>query len=353
MVLEWMDNYPNCVQTVKFDDFWARSRFNGIIHGLDLEDQVRQSFSEMELGGGFVSFLAYRFGNKTIGSLAVFKDPWYRSAGRETVACFGLVTALDADTLARLVEAARDIAEKAGCTALRGPVNVPRILFGYGIQVSGFGLPVIAGTSFNTRNDAYAFFELESDDYFDHTDKYYNFSQDFGKTRAYIDAIKLDRSFRVVNPDLDNPGDIAGRVADMMNHLLVYRPDYQLATAVRLVTAAKAYKLVPHGEKLLAFYFDGDVLAGGVIMQPDWFQVFAGARVTGVIGEIYMLEPAYQGRKLMLNFAEYSEQVLKDLVATHYEHASIWAESDKALSTVKVGYNAIIKEFRVYEVIIR
>jgi len=339
------------VQHISFDEFWARSRFKSIIPGLDLGAQVRQAFGEMEQGSGFASFLACKSDEGILGSLAVFKDPWYRSAKRDNVACFGLATARDGNTLSKLILAARDAAEKAGCKALRGPVNVPRIFFGYGIQVSGFGLPIVAGTSVNTSEEAYPFEELDADGFFDRVDKYYNLSQDFSKTRAYIDTITLDRSFRVVNPNLDNCRDITERVADMMNRLLGYRPDYQLTSAERLAGAAKAYKLVPRGERLLAFYFDGDELAGGVIMQPDWFQVFAGVRVRSIVGEIYMLEKKYQGRKLMLNFAEYSEKVLKELGATHYEHASIWEDSGGALSTVKAGYNAIIKEFRTYELV--
>nr|MDO8109309.1 hypothetical protein [Candidatus Sigynarchaeota archaeon] len=351
MVIETYTGSAILVQQVSFDEFWARSRFKGIVPGLDLGAQVRQAFVEMEQGGGFASFLACEYGGKIVGSMVVFKDPWYRSARRDNVACFGLVTARDASTLARLVLVARDVAEKAGCKAVRGPVNVPRIFFGYGIQVSGFGLPVVAGTSINTSDEATPFLELDTEDFFDRTDKYYNLSQDFAKTRAYIDTITLDRNLRIVNPNLNDPRDIAGGVADMMNRLLGSRPDYQLTSAEKLAAAVNVYKFVPHGEKLLAFYFDGDELAGGVIMQPDWFQVFAGVRVSSIVGEIYMLEKKYQGRKLMLNFAEYSEKVLKELGATHYEHASIWEESGGALSTVKAGYNAIIKEFRVYEIV--
>ncbi len=75
-------------------------------------------------------------------------------------------------------------------------------------------------------------------------------------------------------------------------------------------------KIVPRSERLIGLFFDGDILAGAVIMQPDWFQVLAGKAVTTIIGDIYMLDAAYQGRRLFMNFSEYSAKVLKERKAT-------------------------------------
>jgi len=337
------------VERVGFDRFWSRSRFSAAVPGLDLTGQVKNAFDEMERDGGFATFMECTWRGHFGGSLVVFKDPWYRSRGRDEVACFGLVTAGNTAMLDVLMNAARQEAHVNGLKILRGPVNPPRCLFGYGVQVSGFDQPMIAGSSADPADYAVMFDELEEGGTFDGKDRYYNLIQDFEKNAAYINSINLDRSMRVVNPDFDDLGDLPGQVATMMNESLGYRPDYMITSAERLATMAKTYKIVPGGDKLLAFYFDGDVLAGGVIMQPDWFQVLAGKPVTNVVGEIYMLAPAYQGRQLMMNFAEYAMALLRDCGITQLEHASIWEGSHAALSTVKNGFNHIIKTYNVYE----
>ncbi|MEX2681331.1 MAG: hypothetical protein Q6373_007005, partial [Candidatus Sigynarchaeota archaeon] len=194
------------------------------------------------------------------------------------------------------------------------------------------------------------FQELDAERYFDAHDKYFNLSQDFAKTAAYIATLELDRGFRVVNPDLGDLGDLPGKVAALMNETLGYRPDYAWTSAERLASQAQAYKLVPGGEQLMAFFFDGDVLAGGVIMQPDWFQVLRGEPATTIVGDIYMLAPAYQGRRLFMNCSEYSMRVLRRRETRYYEHASIHEGTAAVLSSVKHGYAAIVREARVFEV---
>ncbi len=338
------------VRPVSFDAFWAGSRWGRAVAGLDLKNHVKGTLDEMEAAKGFVSCLACEEDGRALGSLVVFRDPWYRSKRRDDVACFGLVTAVDAPVLEALLDEAKEIAREHGCSALRGPVNPPRSLLGYGLQVSGYEMPALAGTSTNSDDDALPFLELDTEGHFDACDRYYNLAQDFGKTMAYISTFELDRSFRVVSPDFGDLGDLPARVAGLMNDTLGYRADYQWTSAERLAAQAQAYRAVPGGEKLMAFFFDGDTLAGGVIMQPDWFQVLRSEPVTAVVGDIYMLAPAYQGRRLFMNCSEYSAKVLQERNTAYYEHASIHEGTKAVLSSVKNGYARIVRESRVYEV---
>ncbi len=338
------------VRNRSLDAFWGGSRFGSAAAGIDVKNNVKQALDEMEAGGGFYSALACESDGRVVGSLVVFKDPWFRTKRRDDVACFGLVTAGSAAVLETMLDEARRVAQKRGCSALRGPVNPPRRLLGYGIIVSGFDKPAIAGTPVNSEAGAMPFLELDVEGGFDACDRYFNLSQDFARTAAYISTFDLDRSFRVVNPDLANLGDLPARVAALMNHTLGYRADYQWTSAERLAAQAQAYRLVPGGEKLMAFFFDGDVLAGGVIMQPDWFQVLRGEPATTVIGDIYMLAPAYQGRRLFMNFSEYTMEVLAERKARYYEHVSVHERTPAILSSVKNGYASIVRECRVYEV---
>ncbi|NMC06200.1 MAG: hypothetical protein GYA24_13375 [Candidatus Lokiarchaeota archaeon] len=332
---------------------WAGSRFAHPAPGIDVTASVASALDEMDASGGWHAALECVVDGQVAGSLVVFKDPWYRSKQRDDVACFGLVTARDERVLRDLLDKARDVAMKRGCSALRGPVNPPRSLLGYGVQVSGFDAPLIAGTSANKSEEATPLLELDAEGYFDSCDRYYNLAQDFDKTLRYIATFDLDRSFRVVNPDLDHLGDLPARVAALMNDTLGYRADYQHTSAERLAKQAQMYRLVPGGEKLMAFFFDGDTLAGGVIMQPDWFQVLSGQPATTIIGDIYMLAPAYQGRRLFMNCSEYSMRVLQKRGTTYYEHASIHEGTKAVLSSVKNGYARIVRECRVYEVATR
>jgi hypothetical protein len=337
------------VRPAPFDAFWAGSQWQHAAAGIDLKAQVKRTLDEMEAATGFVSCLECKMDGRSAGSLVVFKDPWYRSKRRGDVACFGLVTAVDVPVLKALLDEAMEVARKNGARALRGPVNPPRCLLGYGLQVSGFEMPVLAGTSANAEADAIPYLELDTDGFFDSSDRYFNLAQNFNKTMAYISTFDLDRSFRVVNPDLVNLGDLPAKVAELMNDTLGYRADYQWTNGERLAIQAQMYLLVPGGEKLMAFFFDGDTLAGGVIMQPDWFQVLRGGPVTTVVGDIYMLAPAYQGRRLFMNCSEYSMKVLAERETKYYEHASIHEDTKAVLSSVKNGYARIVREARVYE----
>ncbi|HME53389.1 MAG TPA: hypothetical protein VKM55_14290 [Candidatus Lokiarchaeia archaeon] len=337
------------VERVAFDTFWARSRFALVVQGLNLVANVRGAIDEIVRDGGFATFLSCTWQGHFGGSLVVFKDPWYRSRGRDDVACFGLVTASNTAMLDVLVNAARREARSNGFDVIRGPVNPPRSLFGYGVQASGFDTAMIAGSAADPVDYHAMFAELDEGGTFDGKDTYHNLLQNFDKTLAYIDSIDLDRNFQVVNPDLDNLGKLPEQVANLMNDTLGNRPDYQATSAERLGESSAMYKIVPGGNRLLAFYFDGNTLAGGVIMQPDWFQVLAGKPMTTVVGDIYMLAPAYQGRRLFMNFSEYSIRVLQDRGIGRLEHASIWEEKGAVMSSVKNGYASIIKTYHVYE----
>ena len=168
------------VERVSFDIFWARSRFASAVRDLDLSGQVKNAFNEMERDGGFATFITVTWRGHFGGSLAVFKDPWYRSRGRDGVACFGLVTAGNTAMLDVLVNHARIEAQSNGYKVLRGPVNPPRCLFGYGVQISGFDQPVIAGSSADPADYAVMFDELDEGGTFDGKDRYYNLIQHLG-----------------------------------------------------------------------------------------------------------------------------------------------------------------------------
>ncbi|HME55334.1 MAG TPA: hypothetical protein VKM55_24210 [Candidatus Lokiarchaeia archaeon] len=337
------------LQCVSFDVFWSHSRFKAFVNGVDTSEIVCESFKEMEMNGGFATFLELKIDGKVVGSLVVFKDPFYRSKGRDDVVCFGLVTALRARDLEPLLDRALHETRSHGYHVLRGPVNAPRFLFGYGVEISGFEWPIVAGTSSDPPAYAKMFGELEERGFFNGRDKYLNCIQDFDKTNENIAAIDLDRNFRIVNPDLDDCGKLLEKIALMMNETLGYRPDYQIASLDKLEKAAQLYKLVPGAEKLIGLFFDDEVFAGAVLMQPDWFQAFAGKSVTTIIGDIFMLGKAYQGRKLLLNFSEYTGQTLAALGAQYYEHASIWEHTDAITAWIKIDCLKIIREFLVFE----
>jgi hypothetical protein len=338
------------VSAVDFDTFWGRSRYYDLVPGVDLRPLVQAALDGMVDEGGWYSLLAARMDGGIVGTAAVFRDPWYRSRARDDVACFGLVTADGPDVLKALVDATQGVASDHGIATIRGPVNPPRSLLGYGVQTSGYAFPILAGTSVDPPTLADAYASLWENGYFSSSDHYVNLVQDFEKTWAYVAQHEPDRSLAVINPDLNDLGDLPGKVAELMNGTLSYRPDYLATSAERLAHEAQQYRAVPGGEKLLGFYMDGDVLAGGVIMQPDWFQVLRGQHVKAVVGDIYMLAPAYQGRHMMNNFPEYSARVLDELGATYYEHASIWDGSKAIQSTVKNGYASVSREYLVFEI---
>ena len=342
------------VHEVALEQFWYHSRYQSIISGCDFWTPVQQCLRNFVAKGGFFTPLLVEdnFGNVK-GSMLVFHDPQYRSAGDPDVACFGLVTVQNSFYLSKMIDEARQIVREIGFSRLRGPINPPRYLFGYGVQISGFSYQNLAGSSINEPYHAGIYQELKNGGVFSDEDQYFNLVQSWDHTFDYIDKIELNRDFIFKNPPLDDNRkmrSLVDQLSAIMNDNLDYRPDYCHATAETLLEIGKAYKDLPSGDKLVGLLYDDDVLAGAVIMQPDWFQVLKGEKMTRLIGDTYLLDKKYQGRRLFMNFSEYSKKIIEDFKIQYYEHSSVHESAKAILSTLKTGVTRISKSYSVFEV---
>jgi len=337
------------INEIPFLAFWLRSRYRTIVDGVDAKINVRDYFENIKSDGGFVHYLECNENGKFAGSMVVYRDLLYRSYQRDNVACFGLVTASHAGILKAMLDRAIGIIENYGLSVMRGPVNAPRSLFGYGVQSWGQEYPIIAGSSADPPRYSKMYAIVEKEHYFDKRDIYYNILQDFEKSKAYLATMDFDRNFRFINPDLDAFDVIASKIADMMNLTLNYRPDFLSTNEKRVKAAVEMYKLVPGAEKLMGLLYDGDIFAGAVIMQPDWFQVLSGRPLTQLIGDITMLDKAYQGRRLYLNFSEYYMDILSKFGCRYLEHASMWENQEAVKASLSKGVTKLIKQFWMYE----
>ncbi|MHA1793099.1 MAG: hypothetical protein ACTSVI_10675 [Promethearchaeota archaeon] len=353
------------VREISFDRFWMHSRYRQHIPGVNLKNAIFSNLEGLnfcfwldekhELKRGFYTCIECTSGgSEVLGNMVLFKDPRYVSLKRHDVGCFGLITVKNGLALKRMLNHARRYFKKHGVRAIRGPVNIPRSLLGYGLQISGFDEKIIAGSASDPISYKLFFDDLFNAGFFSRRDVYYNYLQDFTKTQEYIEEMEkihgpLDRDFEIRTPLFDELEDLPGKVAKLMNETLGYRPDYSLATEDSLRSAAKQYKLIPDGQKLIGLFFKGDELIGGVIQQPDWFQLLRGERVNQFIGDIYMLSKKYQGKHFFMNCLEYTMSSISGLNAKYFEHASIWKGTKAILSCVKNGYARIIKSYVVHE----
>jgi hypothetical protein len=340
---------PETVDVVTFDRFWSSSRYATIVDGFDLKSRVQNAFDEMESYGGFAFFLECSSDGIFLGSMAVFKDPWFRSKGRKNVACFGLVTVRDAQVLCKLLESTIPLIQDKNVAALRGPVNPPRLLLGYGVQESGFDLPMLAGTSFDPPGYAGFYSELEGKGYFVSKDVYYNMTMDNDKAEEYISTLDVDRSLTIINPSFDQLGDLPAKVADLMNRNLGYRPDYQEADASRLAEYAQEFATIPGGASLLSFVVDDDMLVGVLIMMPDWFELGREKAFSSIVLDIAILDAPYQGSRRFLSLAEHCIRTFRALGNIYCEFASISENVRAMLSLVKHDCGCITRSFSVYE----
>jgi hypothetical protein len=243
------------VYEVAFEEFWFHSRYHSIIPGCNFWRPVKQFLQNIVAKGGFFTPLLVEdnFGGVK-GSMLVFHDPQYRSEADVNVACFGLVTARNSFYLSQLIEKARKIVTELGFSRFRGPINLPRYLFGYGVQTSGFSYQNLAGSSINELSHAEIYQELIKDGIFSNEDQYFNLVQSWENTFDYIDKIELDRNFIFKNPPLDDKKKMLSllqQLSAIMNDNLEYRPDYSHATVETLLEIAKAYENIPDGEKLV------------------------------------------------------------------------------------------------------
>src|SRR5271157_54242 len=340
------------VEKVDFETFWLHSRYRNLVPRVDLRRHVWNALNQIDDEGGFHVLLSSKENGKCTGTMAVFRDSSYRSHERDDVGCFGLVSAQDPESFAAMLGAGRDCMGIDSIDMFRGPINVPRSLLGQGVQVSGFDLPAIAGSSIDPYHYIMLYEYLVVNRDVDHFDRYYNMHQDIETMIPCIKTTNFDRDFTWINPDFNDPGDLLENGVNLMNNTLHYRPDYHLTSKEKLAGTVQSYRTLPGGEKFLGVLIDGDTVAGGVTMQPDWFQLLSGAPVTTIIDDLQMINSEYQSQDQLLHdkFSEYSASVLAERATKYHEQASIWERGLAKLSQVKNGHAPVAREYRVYEV---
>jgi len=297
--------------------------------------------------GGAVAFLDGDGG----GSVAVLVDPAYHSSGREGLGCFGLLTACSEGEARSLVRSAIAWCKDRGAVGMRGPVNVPRFLHGYGLQLGGFGLPAVAGVSSDPPAYKGWFDGMVAGGTLREATRYVSWvgsREKGGAALARVDGQRGRHVLPAVHPDLDDPGTLPGQIAAIMNAEMRKRPDGFRMEPADVLGLARLFKMVPGGERLLAFVMDGDVLAGGVIMQPDWFQVLAGERPTRLVQDTIVTARAYQGRGLAGRYFQACHDAMVAFDADYFEYIYSVAD-DAVVNHFGATYCLPGKAFAVYE----
>ncbi|MHA1680798.1 MAG: hypothetical protein ACTSUE_07310 [Promethearchaeota archaeon] len=346
------------VEEVSLKEFIIKSRFLDRKGARDFRRLVKQATGTIKLMGGFHAFLVCRIGGVFAGSMLVFKDPLYCSRDRSDVGCFGLVTATKQVVLVEMLEKAIEMLKQQGASSMRGPVNIPRALFGYGVQVFGFELPAIAGSSVNDKAFARLFLDLERGGYFNEKDVYYNYTQDAVKTREYLKEREasgrpLYRDYKVEHPVFDfssKESDIlAEDVAALLNESLSYRPDFYRSTGRILKATALQFSYIDGGEEYLTFLRKDKKLVGVILQQPDWFQVINDEPITRFVADTFVVAPELRGKGLMMNFMEHQAQCIESFQPGHFEYASIWKGAKKVTKAMRKPFTKLVKGFFVYE----
>nr|MDO8117547.1 hypothetical protein [Candidatus Sigynarchaeota archaeon] len=300
---------------IGFDRFCQHSRF---LRGSPpaVISIVRNMVGKLSnLDDGFVELLEINN-----GSIMAFKDPKYHSSGRKETGCFGLLTAPDKQTCVKLVECAMESLVGMGIQKIRGPVNMPRFLFGYGIQASGFSLSPVAGVSWDPPCYAEWFSTMVHEGMLHEATRYISYTGSLEKSEGALKNTTKRERLRVFYPDFNNPGSLPVQIASLLNAEMYKRPDGFYMDAKDVLSYAELFKLVVGGERLLAFLMDGDTLAGGVIMQPDWFQVLAGSRPTRFVQDTIVTASAYQGKGYGAQYFELCADVMRYFKPEYFEY---------------------------------
>jgi len=336
------------VKEIEFSRFWDKSRFK-IYPGVDLGIFVNEYImSVREKSKGFVTFLEVLKDGQFMGNLMAFHDPNYRSYKRYGLGCFGLVTVNDLDSLRELMLYVKKIMRKHEIKRFRGPINMPRFLFGYGMLLEGHEEPIVAGVSFDPPEYVKWFNALCKDGTIYLKTTYCGWKLDDSKKELLLKKWPASMKYELIHPDFENLGNLPKQVAKIFNETMPDRPDGFDLDENQVLAYAKLFAKVPNSKDYLGFYMDGQELIGLIIMQPDWFQVFAGKKVTKAVMDTIALFPEYHGQGLGLAMVKPSVKIIREHATEYFEY--LYSDDGKPEATkISRHINVVNKRFGVFE----
>ncbi|TXT60888.1 MAG: hypothetical protein BAJALOKI2v1_70040 [Promethearchaeota archaeon] len=321
-------------------------------------------------------FIAYD-GRYLKGFIIVENNPHYTSRNRNS-ATFGWLFAKKYEVCAALLEECERFSREQGLKLLRGPINFPKSVGGYGLQGEGFEEQMLYGVAFSHpifssklskyltdygfKEDAeYLTMEVTHDKWKKgtHLDedieiRYLTFEEFKNRKNEIIEM--FSGAFYSVLPDAFG----AQRYKEVMELLKQIPPKYyrlpkdldyeKYSTQPEFLNA---WRDSEGKDDLITFFhlaFDKktDKIVGIITCLPDLYEIWKGENITRVNVDVAVVRKGY-GRKGIFSSLNNIGQLTGNILGVrYYEGTSIWNLNEDAVKTI-LPHGRINRRFYVYQ----
>jgi len=305
-------------------------------------------------------------------------DPTYRTYGRKC-GTFGWLYALDSESCKMLIDRCEEFMMQNKIRKIRGPINYPKIIGGFGFQISGFDQDQMTGVPFNHPDSREIDFltqfgYLRESKYWcvKVTKEYWKKGRDIPEglkvhfpTLEEFKHLKEEilqlgqESFNAIFADTSG---VEKRFEEIIRLYEIFQnlPDdqslLQRSNDPSQFTDTKAFIKViskfDFSKRLpwvtLIFTVDNRQLVGVGLLLPNIYQVWAGKTLNQGNGDTVMIHPDYIGKGVFSLGHNIGQIPLKMHGITHIEGTQLWANNKHAIE-VMFPHTKVVRKHVVFQ----
>ncbi len=320
-------------------------------------------------------FIAYE-GRFLKGFVIAENNPYYTSRNRKA-ASFGWLFAEDFDVCERLLSKCEQYVRNQGVKLLRGPINFPKSVGGYGLQVEGFKEQMMYGVSFHEKKSSKRiskylqrlgfkrdaeYLTMEVTEYKwkkgtqldeDLKIRYLTF-EEFEKRKEEVLEM-MSGAFYYVLPDAFG----VKRYEEVME-LMKKTPDYMFEMPKNIEFEKystqqefmKAWQNCADEDVLtffhLAFEKETDKIVGIIIVLPDLYEVWKGGSITRGNVDVAAIRKGYSRKGIFSSLNNIGRLTGNMRGITYFEGTSIWNLNEDAVKII-LPHGTINRRFHVFQ----
>ena len=320
-------------------------------------------------------FIAYE-GRFLRGMVIAENNPYYTSRNRKA-ASFGWLYAKDFGTCEILMEECEEFARKQGVKILRGPINFPKNVGGYGLQVEGFKEKMMHGVAFYEkkasekiskyltklgykRDAEYLTMEVteykwkkgvQLDD--DLEIRYLTFEEFEARKDEVLEM--MGGAFYSVLPDafgIKRYEEVMELMRNTPKRYFELPKDIEFENYSTQQEFLKAWQQCAEEDVLtffhLAFEKETDKIVGIIIVLPDLYEVWKGDKITRGNVDVAAVRKGYARKGIFSSLNNIGRLTGNMRGITYFEGTSIWNLNEDAVKTI-LPHGTINRRFHVFQ----
>jgi hypothetical protein len=321
------------------------------------------------------AFIAYE-GRYLKGFVIADNNPYYTSRNRKA-ASFGWLFAENFDVCEKLLSKCEEFAREQGVKIMRGPINFPKSVGGYGLQVEGFKEQMMYGVAFNEKKSSKRIskylqnlgFKIDAEYLTMEVTEYkwkkgtqldkdleirYLTIEEFEKRKDEVlkmmggafysvlpDAFGVKRFNEVMELMRKTPKKYFEVPKDIDFELYSTQPEF-----------LKAWQQCAKEDVLtffhLAFEKKTDKIVGIIIVLPDLYEHLKGGQITRGNVDVAAVRKGYARKGIFSSLNNIGRLTGNMRGITYFEGTSIWNLNEDAIKTI-LPHGTINRRFHVFQ----